>query len=133
MIFTLDTYQNNAVKIIEQNDNTVVSGPKSSGKSYLIRYLARQRWSNGSNCLIIAPDVEHGKLLQKHLGAFEINKYSILFNESAESIKNIITKIKGLQNEEKIDISKQDLSSNNLILQNIHEKFLITMIISIKF
>ncbi|MBK7096312.1 MAG: hypothetical protein IPH57_15160 [Saprospiraceae bacterium] len=122
MIFTLDTYQNNAVKIIEQNDNTVVSGPKSSGKSYLIRYLARQRWSNGSNCLIIAPDVEHGKLLQKHLGAFEINKYSILFNESAESIKNIITKIKGLQNEEKIDISKQDLSSNNLILQNIHEK-----------
>ena len=122
MIFTLDTYQDNAVKIIEQNDISIVTGPRSSGKSYLLRYIARQRWANGSNCLIVTPDNEYGMLLQKHLGAFEISKYSILINDTEESIKHIIAKLKSIQNEEKIDISKQDLSSNHLIHQNINDK-----------
>ena len=123
-MFTIDTYQDNAVNVIDNNDITIITGSKSSGKSYLIRYLAKQRWINSNNCLIITPDTENGHLLQRHLGAFEISKFSTLICDSDDAIKKTIATLKALQIEEKIDISKKDISSNNLLYQNIQDKIL---------
>ena len=119
MISSLDIYQDNGVKIIDQNDFTFISGSKYSGKSYLLRFLIKQKWQSGSSCLIVTSDAAQGNLLQKHLGIYDLNKYSILLNDSTENQKKNFTKIKALQNEEKIEISKHDINSNSLIEQNI--------------
>ncbi len=118
MIFNIDSYQEKAIHVIDNNDISFISGQKSSGKSFLIRYIARKLWEETKNCLIIVPDFESGELMYKHLGAFGIQKYSLFFNENPDSIKNIATSISNLLKEEKIQISKKEIDKQILLFQN---------------
>ena len=118
MIFNIDSYQEKAIHVIENNDISFISGQKSSGKSFLIRYIARKLWEETKNCLIIVPDFESGELMYKHLGAFGIQKYSLFFNENPDSLKNNATSISNLLKEEKIQISKKEIDKQILLFQN---------------
>lgn len=119
MITSLDTYQENALKIIEQNDITFISGNKYSGKSHLLRYLIRNKWMEGKNILIVAGSTEQAVLIQKLLGIYDLSKYSLIFNNSDEFDKKNTAKIRSLVEEARIEISRHDINSINLIQQSI--------------
>lgn len=118
MIFNIDTYQESALQVIENNDVSFISGQKSAGKSFLIRYIARKLWEESKNCIIIVPDFETGELMHKHLAAFGIQKYSLFLNENPESLKSNASAINNLIKEEKIQISKKDIDKQILLFQN---------------
>lgn len=118
MIFNIDSYQKSALQVIENNDVSFISGQKSAGKSFLIRYIARKLWEEAKNCLIIVPDFETGELMYKHLAAFGIQKYSLFLNENPESLKSNASSINNLIKEEKIQISKTDIDKQILLFQN---------------
>ncbi len=118
MIFNIDTYQESALQVIENNDVSFISGQKSAGKSFLIRYIARKLWEESKNCIIIVPDFETGELMHKHLAAFGIQKYSLFLNENQESLKSNASAINNLIKEEKIQISKKDIDKQILLFQN---------------
>lgn len=119
MLHILDQYQTEALRLVENYDLTYIYGQKSSGRSYLLRYIANQYRESGKNVLIVVPDYEAGEYIMKNLGAFDISRYSILLSE--KSVTSAVTKMRSINKEEKIAISKNDLISSKHIVDTLHE------------
>ncbi|HEB61827.1 MAG TPA: hypothetical protein ENI82_01630, partial [Bacteroidetes bacterium] len=122
MIYTLDKYQTAGLEVIENSSLLVLHGNKSSGKSYLLRYYIYKLWKQGKKALVIVPDKEKANLFQKHLGAFDLIKYSIILDKNENLSQKNIAKIRSLYKEEKIEITKKDLKINKLFYDKISNK-----------
>ncbi len=122
MIYTLDKYQTAGLELIENSSLLVLHGNKSSGKSYLLRYYIYKLWKQGKKALVIVPDTEKANLFQKHLGAFDLIKYSIILDSNENLSQKNIAKIRSLYKEEKIEITKTDLNVNKLLYDTISSK-----------
>ncbi len=114
MIHRLDNYQIEGIKAITDSDISIITGNKSSGKSFLLRYLINKRWSSGKSTILIVPDISQAKIYQKHLGEFHLNKYSIILDNHELLSEKTLIKLRALHKEDKIDISKKDIQLVNL-------------------
>jgi hypothetical protein len=73
--FTLDAYQENAIKMVKQGQSIVVQGPPGTGKSQLICNLMADAIASGKKALLVcqkraALDVVYNRLKAKELGDF---------------------------------------------------------------
>src|SRR5688572_224596 len=73
--FTLDAYQENAIKAVKMGQSIVVQGPPGTGKSQLICNLMADAIASGKRALLVcqkraALDVVYNRLQEKQLGDF---------------------------------------------------------------
>ncbi len=122
MIYTLDKYQSTGLEKIENAPQLVLYGSKSSGKSYLLRYYISKLWKQGQKTLVIVPDIEKAELFQRHLGAFDLIKYSFVLDDIDILSQKNIAKIRSLYKEDKIEITKRELKINKLLADKISDK-----------
>ena len=122
MIYTLDTYQKRGLEKISESDISILTGKKSSGKSYLIRFLAKKRWSQGKSSIIVTSNLNQAKLLQRHLGEFNLKKYSLIIDNQDQLSNSTISKLRSLYKEDKIEISKKDLKYTKLLFDKTNNK-----------
>lgn len=98
--FTLDAYQENAIKTVKHGKSIVVQGPPGTGKSQLICNLIADAIASGKRALLVcqkraALDVVYHRLQQKHLGDFIglvhdfRNERKLIFSKIARQIDNI--------------------------------------------
>jgi hypothetical protein len=98
--FTLDAYQENAIKAVKAGQSLVVQGPPGTGKSQLICNLMADAIASGKRALLVcqkraALDVVYNRLQEKNLGDFVglvhdfRNERKMLFNKIARQIDNI--------------------------------------------
>lgn len=122
MIYTLDTYQKIGLEKISDSDISILTGKKSAGKSYLIRFLAKKRWSQGKSSIIVTSNLEQAKLLQRQLSAFHLKKYSLIIDNHNQLSDGAISKLRSLYKEDKIEISKKDLNYTKLLFDKTNNK-----------
>lgn len=122
MMYTLDTYQKIGLEKILESDISILTGKKSSGKSYLLRFLEKKRWSQGKSTIIVTSNIDQAKLLQRHLGAFNLNKYSLIIENLDYLSNKTISKLRSLYKEDKIEISKKDLKYTKLLFEKTNNK-----------
>lgn len=98
--FTLDAYQENAIKTIKNGKSIVVQGPPGTGKSQLICNLMADAIASGKRALLVcqkraALDVVYSRLKTKDLGDFVglvhdfRNDRKTVFTKGARQIDNI--------------------------------------------
>lgn len=98
--FTIDAYQENAIKAIKAGQSIVVQGPPGTGKSQLICNLMADAIASGKRALLVcqkraALDVVYNRLQEKKLGDFVglvhdfRNERKNLFNKVARQIDSI--------------------------------------------
>jgi hypothetical protein len=98
--FTLDAYQENAIKAIKNGKSIVVQGPPGTGKSQLICNLMADAIASGKRALLVcqkraALDVVYSRLKSKDLGDFVglvhdfRNDRKTVFTKGARQIDNI--------------------------------------------
>ncbi len=100
--FTLDAYQENAIRAIKNGKSIVVQGPPGTGKSQLICNLMADAIASGKRALLVcqkraALDVVYNRLKSKDLGDFVglvhdfRNDRKNVFTKGAKQIDNIDT------------------------------------------
>jgi len=98
--FTLDAYQENAIREVKQGQSIVVQGPPGTGKSQLICNLIADAIASGKRALLVcqkraALDVVYNRLRSKELGDFVglvhdfRNERRVIFSTIARQIDNI--------------------------------------------
>lgn len=98
--FTLDAWQENAIRAVKAGQSIVVQGPPGTGKSQLICNLMADAIASGKRALLVcqkraALDVVYNRLQQKQLGDFVAlvhdfrNERKTIFNKIARQIDNI--------------------------------------------
>ena len=98
--FTLDAYQENAIKAVKEGQSIVVQGPPGTGKSQLICNLMADAIASGKRALLVcqkraALDVVYNRLKEKQLGDFVglvhdfRNERKMIFNKIARQIDSI--------------------------------------------
>lgn len=98
--FTLDAYQEEAIKTVKKGNSIVVQGPPGTGKSQLISNLMADAIASGKRALLVcqkraALDVVHNRLRSKDLGDFVglvhdfRNERKNIFSRIARQIENI--------------------------------------------
>lgn len=98
--FTLDAYQENAIKAVKMGQSIVVQGPPGTGKSQLICNLMADAIASGKRALLVcqkraALDVVYNRLQEKQLGDFVglvhdfRNERKMIFNKIARQIDSI--------------------------------------------
>lgn len=98
--FTIDAYQENAIKSVKAGKSIVVQGPPGTGKSQLICNLMADAIASGKRALLVcqkraALDVVYDRLQQKQLGDFVglvhdfRNERKTIFNKIARQIDSI--------------------------------------------
>jgi hypothetical protein len=98
--FTIDAYQENAIKAIKVGQSIVVQGPPGTGKSQLICNLMADAIASGKRTLLVcqkraALDVVYNRLQEKQLGDFVglvhdfRNERKTIFNKIARQIDSI--------------------------------------------
>lgn len=98
--FTLDAYQENAIRAVKSGQSIVVQGPPGTGKSQLICNLMADAIASGRRALLVcqkraALDVVYNRLHEKHLGDFVglvhdfRNERRAIFNKIARQIEGI--------------------------------------------
>ncbi len=98
--FTLDAYQENAIRSIKAGQSIVVQGPPGTGKSQLICNLMADAIASGKRALLVcqkraALDVVYNRLQEKQLGDFVglvhdfRNERKMIFNKIARQIDSI--------------------------------------------
>ena len=98
--FTIDAYQENAIKAVKAGQSIVVQGPPGTGKSQLICNLLADAIASGKRALLVcqkraALDVVYNRLQEKDLGDFVgivhdfRNERKVIFNKIARQIDNI--------------------------------------------
>ncbi|MEX2233912.1 MAG: AAA domain-containing protein [Cyclobacteriaceae bacterium] len=98
--FTLDAYQENAIKAVKVGQSIVVQGPPGTGKSQLICNLMADAIASGKRALLVcqkraALDVVYNRMQEKHLGDFVglvhdfRNERKMIFNKIARQIDSI--------------------------------------------
>ena len=98
--FTLDAYQENAIRAVKSGQSVVVQGPPGTGKSQLICNLIADAIASGKRALVVcqkraALDVVYNRLQEKQLGDFVgllhdfRNERKIIFNKIARQIDSI--------------------------------------------
>ena len=98
--FTLDAYQENAIKAVKAGQSIVVQGPPGTGKSQLICNLVADAIASGKRALLVcqkraALDVVYNRLQEKQLGDFVglvhdfRNERKMIFNKIAKQIDSI--------------------------------------------
>ncbi len=122
MIYRLDKYQKEALDTIANAKVSIITGKKSSGKSFLLRFMLNNRWSQGKSTLVIVPDLAQANNFQKHLGEFHLNKYSAILDKPKHLSQSNLIKIRALNKEDHINISKKDLQYSDLNLNEITSK-----------
>ncbi len=122
MIYRLDKYQKEALDTIANAKVSIITGKKSSGKSFLLRYILNDRWGQGKSTLVIVPDTTQANIFQKHLGEFHLNKYTVILDKPGHLSQSNLIKIRAINKEEHINISKKDLQYSDLNFNNITSK-----------
>lgn len=98
--FTLDAYQENAIKAVKSGQSIVVQGPPGTGKSQLICNLMADAIATGKRALLVcqkraALDVVYQRLQEKQLGDFVglvhdfRNDRKMIFGKVARQIDSI--------------------------------------------
>lgn len=98
--FTLDAYQENAIRAVKQGKSIVVQGPPGTGKSQLICNLIADAIASGKRALVVcqkraALDVVYNRLRSKEVGDFVglvhdfRNERKLIFSTIARQIDNI--------------------------------------------
>lgn len=98
--FTLDAYQENAIKAVKSGQSIVVQGPPGTGKSQLICNLMADAIASGKTALLVcqkraALDVVYNRLQEKKLGDFVglvhdfRNERKLIFSKITRQIDNI--------------------------------------------
>lgn len=98
--FTLDAFQENAIKAAKAGQSIVVQGPPGTGKSQLICNLMADAIASGKRALLVcqkraALDVVYNRLQEKQLGDFVglvhdfRNERKTIFNKVARQIDSI--------------------------------------------
>lgn len=98
--FTVDAYQENAIKSVKLGQSIVVQGPPGTGKSQLICNLMADAIASGKKALLVcqkraALDVVYNRLAEKQLGDFVglvhdfRNDRKVIFNKVARQIDSI--------------------------------------------
>jgi len=98
--FTLDAYQENAIRAVKSGQSIVVQGPPGTGKSQLICNLMADAIASGKRALLVcqkraALDVVYNRLQEKQLGDFVglvhdfRNERKTIFNKIARQIDSI--------------------------------------------
>ncbi len=98
--FTIDAYQENAIKAVKVGQSIVVQGPPGTGKSQLICNLIADAIASGKRTLLVcqkraALDVVYNRLQEKKLGDFVglvhdfRNERKVIFNKVARQIDSI--------------------------------------------
>jgi hypothetical protein len=98
--FTIDAYQENAIKAVKAGQSIVVQGPPGTGKSQLICNLMADAIASGKRALLVcqkraALDVVYNRLQEKQLGDFVglvhdfRNERKMIFNKIARQIDAI--------------------------------------------
>lgn len=98
--FTLDAYQENAIKAVKSGQSIVVQGPPGTGKSQLICNLMADAIASGKRALLVcqkraALDVVYERLNEKQLGDFIglvhdfRNERKLIFGKIARQIDSI--------------------------------------------
>ncbi|MDQ2656176.1 MAG: DUF4011 domain-containing protein, partial [Bacteroidota bacterium] len=98
--FTLDAYQENAIRSIKAGQSIVVQGPPGTGKSQLICNLMADAIASGKRALLVcqkraALDVVYNRLQEKQLGDFVglvhdfRNERKMILNKVARQIDSI--------------------------------------------
>lgn len=98
--FTIDAYQENAIRMIKNGQSIVVQGPPGTGKSQLICNLMADAIASGKRALLVcqkraALDVVFNRLRSKDLGDFVglvhdfRNDRKTVFSKAARQIDNI--------------------------------------------
>lgn len=98
--FTLDAYQENAIRAVKSGQSIVVQGPPGTGKSQLICNLMADAIASGKRALLVcqkraALDVVYNRLEEKQLGDFVglvhdfRNERKVVFNKIARQIDSI--------------------------------------------
>lgn len=98
--FTLDAYQENAIKAVKAGESIVVQGPPGTGKSQLICNLMADAIAAGKRAVLVcqkraALDVVYNRLQEKQLGDFVglvhdfRNDRKLIFNKIARQIDSI--------------------------------------------
>lgn len=98
--FTIDAYQENAIKAVKLGQSIVVQGPPGTGKSQLICNLIADAIASGKRALLVcqkraALDVVYNRLQEKQLGDFVglvhdfRNERKVIFNKIARQIDSI--------------------------------------------
>lgn len=98
--FTLDAYQENAIKAVKVGQSIVVQGPPGTGKSQLICNLIADAIASGKRALLVcqkraALDVVYNRLQERQLGDFVglvhdfRNDRKIIFNKIGRQIDSI--------------------------------------------
>ncbi len=98
--FTLDAYQENAIKAVKVGQSIVVQGPPGTGKSQLICNLMSDAIASGKRALLVcqkraALDVVYKRLEEKQLGDFVglvhdfRNDRKVIFNKIARQVDSI--------------------------------------------
>lgn len=98
--FTIDAYQENAIKAIKSGQSIVVQGPPGTGKSQMICNLMADAIASGKRALLVcqkraALDVVYNRLQEKQLGDFVglvhdfRNERKTIFNKIARQIDSI--------------------------------------------
>lgn len=98
--FTLDAYQENAIRAVKTGQSIVVQGPPGTGKSQLICNLMADAIASGKRALLVcqkraALDVVYDRLQRKQLGDFVglvhdfRNERKTIFNKIARQIDSI--------------------------------------------
>jgi hypothetical protein len=98
--FTLDAYQENAIREVKHGQSIVVQGPPGTGKSQLICNLIADAIASGKRALLVcqkraALDVVYNRLRSKELGDFVglvhdfRNERRLIFSTIARQIDNI--------------------------------------------
>lgn len=98
--YTLDAYQENAIKAVKRGQSVVVQGPPGTGKSQLICNLMADAIASGKRALLVcqkraALDVVYNRLAEKQLGDFVglvhdfRNERKMIFNKIARQIDSI--------------------------------------------
>jgi hypothetical protein len=98
--FTLDAYQENAIKAVKAGQSVVVQGPPGTGKSQLICNLMADAIASGKRALLVcqkraALDVVYNRLQEKQLADFVglvhdfRNERKVIFSKIARQIDGI--------------------------------------------
>lgn len=98
--FTLDAYQENAIRAVKAGQSIVVQGPPGTGKSQLICNLIADAIASGKRALLVcqkraALDVVYNRLQSKQLGDFVglvhdfRNERKLIFSKIARQIDSI--------------------------------------------
>src|SRR5687767_7270925 len=98
--FTLDAYQENAIKAVKNGQSIVVQGPPGTGKSQLICNLMADSIASGKRVLVVcqkraALDVVYNRMRSKELGDFVglvhdfRNERKVIFSTITRQIDNI--------------------------------------------